>query len=87
MKGRLPRLGDDIAHHPMKTRPAPANLSPVSELARRAGLAPSTARRRLQSAGIEPQAVLIAGSKPPVPLFPPSAAESIATAPIPAGRS
>ena len=55
----------------MKTESQPVELVPASEVARAAGVAPATARRRLEAAGVRPFAVLHAGNlREPSPLFP-----------------
>lgn len=54
----------------MKTESSPVELVPASEVARVAGVAPATARRRLEAAGVRPFAVLHAGNlREPSPLF------------------
>jgi hypothetical protein len=50
-------------------KPTSLSLTPASELARRTRLAPATLRRRLQAMKIQPAALMIAGSRPPIALF------------------
>lgn len=58
----------------------PTCLSPASELARRCGVAPRTLVRRLSAAGVQPVALLIAGSRPPLPLFNPGVVKELTKA-------